>query len=329
MPKISIVVPVYNVEKYLTKCVDSILTQSFEDFELILVDDGSLDESGKMCDEFALKDSRIKVIHKENGGLSSARNAGIDVCMGEFVGFVDSDDYIKNDMYEVLYSDICHYNADIAVCGFYHKYENKCLKSTHKYGLAKGVFDNKEAFKLSFRSTGITLSSVNKLYRLELFKDKRFPVGRTYEDAFLVPELIINSSKVCYNPLPKYYYVHRGNSITSNKFKISDFSDRIDAYKNHLEFVEKNFPGLKNEALFRYIGSYILVFDKMNLSDDFLGSEIYKTTLRNIRENIFFVLKNPLFTAKRKLSALLISINPWLYRKFLRYYSKKNFEIIN
>ncbi|HEL7541574.1 TPA: glycosyltransferase, partial [Enterococcus faecalis] len=125
MPKISIIVPVYNVEKYLEKCVRSILAQTFTDFELILVDDGSPDSSGAMCDQFAEQDERVKVIHKENGGLSDARNAGIEIATGEYLGFVDSDDYIADDMYELLYTNIVKEDADLSICGIYDVYEGK------------------------------------------------------------------------------------------------------------------------------------------------------------------------------------------------------------
>lgn len=125
MPKISIIVPVYNVEKYLEKCVRSILAQTFTDFELILVDDGSPDSSGAMCDQFAEQDQRVKVIHKENGGLSDARNAGIEIATGEYLGFVDSDDYIADDMYELLYTNIVKEDADLSICGIYDVYEGR------------------------------------------------------------------------------------------------------------------------------------------------------------------------------------------------------------
>ena len=125
MPKISIIVPVYNVEKYLEKCVRSILAQTFTDFELILVDDGSPDSSGAMCDQFAEQDQRVKVIHKENGGLSDARNAGIEIATGEYLGFVDSDDYIADDMYELLYTNIVKEDADLSICGIYDVYEER------------------------------------------------------------------------------------------------------------------------------------------------------------------------------------------------------------
>ncbi len=125
MCEISIIVPVYKVEPYLRKCVDSILAQTFTDFEVILVDDGSPDNSGKICDEYASKDSRVRVIHKENGGLSSARNAGIDVARGKYLGFVDSDDYIEKDMYELLYDNIVKEQADLSICGIYDIYAGK------------------------------------------------------------------------------------------------------------------------------------------------------------------------------------------------------------
>ena len=124
MVKISIIVPVYNVERYLGKCINSILNQTFADFELILVDDGSTDRSGYICDDYKKKDNRIKVIHKENGGLSSARNAGLDIAKEKYIGFVDSDDFINKNMYEFLYKDIKVNNSDIAICDYEEVYEN-------------------------------------------------------------------------------------------------------------------------------------------------------------------------------------------------------------
>ena len=125
MPKVSIIVPVYKVGPYLAKCIDSILSQTLTDFELILVDDGSPDSCGEICDGYAKKDERIKVIHKQNGGLSSARNAGLDIAKGEYIGFVDSDDYIEHDMYEFLYKNSVQYDTDIACCGIRHHYGDK------------------------------------------------------------------------------------------------------------------------------------------------------------------------------------------------------------
>ena len=125
MPAISVIVPIFNVENYVRKCVDSILNQTFSDIEIILVDDGSTDASGRICDEYLSKDDRIRVIHKENGGLSDARNAGLDMCTGEYIGFVDGDDYIDGDMYELLYKNLIQYDADISMCRFRRIYNNR------------------------------------------------------------------------------------------------------------------------------------------------------------------------------------------------------------
>lgn len=127
VPEISIIVPVYNVEKYLDKCVNSILNQTFQDFELILVDDGSPDNCGEMCDDYAARDKRVTVIHQVNGGLSAARNAGIEIAKGRYLGFVDSDDYIAEDMYELLYNNLKNEDADLATVGFLDVYAGKNL----------------------------------------------------------------------------------------------------------------------------------------------------------------------------------------------------------
>ncbi|EGO6689884.1 glycosyltransferase, partial [Enterococcus faecalis] len=164
MPKISIIVPVYNVEKYLEKCVRSILAQTFTDFELILVDDGSPDSSGAMCDQFAEQDQRVKVIHKENGGLSDARNAGIEIATGEYLGFVDSDDYIADDMYELLYTNIVKEDADLSICGIYDVYEGKEPVEKQQQYI---VLDKVAAMKMILEAKVVSVHAVNKLYKKE------------------------------------------------------------------------------------------------------------------------------------------------------------------
>ena len=179
MPKISIIVPVYNVEKYLEKCVKSILNQTFTDFELILVDDGTPDSSGVICDQFAEKDERIKVIHKKNGGLSDARNTGIEVAKGEYIGFVDSDDYIAEDMYELLYTNIVNEEADLSICGIYDVYENKEAQKRIRQYMILNKF---EAIKVILEAKIVSVHAVNKLYKKELFTHVRYPVGKITED---------------------------------------------------------------------------------------------------------------------------------------------------
>ncbi|MGJ0706244.1 glycosyltransferase family 2 protein, partial [Enterococcus avium] len=181
MCEISIIVPVYDVEKYLKKCVDSILNQTFKDFELILVDDGSPDNSGAICDQYAEKDSRVRVIHKENGGLSDARNAGIEVARGKYLGFVDSDDFVNEDMYKQLYTSIIENNADLSICGIFDLYEGKTpIKKTEK----KLLLNRNEAMIMIFHGNEISVHAYNKLYKKEIFESLRYPVGKYHEDSY-------------------------------------------------------------------------------------------------------------------------------------------------
>ena len=220
MCEISIIVPVYKVEKYLKKCVDSILAQTFSDFELILVDDGSPDNSGRICDDYAKKDARVRVVHKQNGGLSSARNAGIEVAKGKYLGFVDSDDYIAEDMYELLYKAIIKEEADLSICGIYDVYEGKdpIIKPT-----IKKTVTAEEALLLILQGNIISVHAVNKLYKRELFSTIRYPEGKYHEDSFIIVDLLNQCHKVAIDSEQKYYYYHRLGSINTESFSEKQF----------------------------------------------------------------------------------------------------------
>ncbi len=235
---ISVIVPVYNVQNYILKCVDSIINQSYKNLEIILVDDGSTDESGKICDELALKDSRIKVIHKENGGLSDARNAGIEVSQGTYLGFIDSDDYIDNDMYMVLMSNLKNTNADISTCGRIIVTEgNESVSFKENEIICLNTFD---AVKDLFVANNYVFHAAwDKLYKRELFSEIRFPVGRLFEDAAIMYRIFENAKKIVSTKKQLYYYIQRQGSISNcsyNKNKIlHQFENRISAinyYKN-------------------------------------------------------------------------------------------------
>lgn len=312
MPEISIIVPVYNVENYLKKCVDSILSQTYRDIEVILVDDGSTDKSGEICDDYAKKDSRVKVLHKKNGGLSSARNAGIDIAQGNYLGFVDSDDYIEKDMYEILYKNLIDNNADISVCGITNCYDGnqypECSKKTFL------VLDSKSALREVLIGSKFSVPACNKIYNKNLFNDIKYPVGKLSEDAFVTPTLISNSKKVVVDTTPKYYYVHRTGSITSSYFKMKDF-DVVEAYNINLKMVRDKFPELENQAIFRHLWSYMYVLDKMILTPDFKNSNEYNMVVNKIRSNTFNILKNPFFSKKRKLATLILLFSKSLYAR--------------
>lgn len=248
MPVISVIVPVYKVEKYLKKCVDSILNQTFADFELWLVDDGSPDNCPQMCDEYAEQDSRIKVIHKENGGLSDARNAALDCITGEYVCFVDSDDYITDDALETLYSALIRNNADIAVGNMISFDENGQEKDFYFPVTEETVLENSEILMTMNQPC-----AQNRLYKAEIFKKLRYPVGRLYEDVFLWHKVLAQVDKIVLTGKVDYYYLVRAGSIMHAEYDIR-FTDIIDAIKERYEWLDSiGQKKLANEArLFVY-----------------------------------------------------------------------------
>jgi len=227
---ISIIIPVYNTEKYLPKCLDSIMAQAYQNWEAIIVDDGSKDTSGKICDEYVAKDKRFKVIHKQNEGVSISRLTAFEHCSGEFVLFVDSDDYIADNMLQQMYDYVNQYEVDMVVCGFYDVYEDKIIKN--KQRKLAGYFDrdginNLKKTKLIYDYTigmppvieGLARRMVRKKFLSDtLVKSKGYWLGEDAMCNFYLYE-IISSMYICHDPL--YYYVHRNGAATqSNPYKI-------------------------------------------------------------------------------------------------------------
>lgn len=219
MPKISIIVPVYDVEQFLSRCLESILSQTFQDFEVILVNDGSTDNSYQICLEYARRDTRVVIIDKENGGLSSARNAGLNVAKGEYIGFVDSDDYIAPDMYDLLYKNIVSYGADISICSFYLVYSDGRIIHTKPKGICK-CMSNEEAIRTLLSTKQFENHAWDKLYKKALFNQIRFPENELFEDIAVMHRLLDNCRKVIYESKPEYYYVQRPGSIVNSSFNI-------------------------------------------------------------------------------------------------------------
>jgi len=215
MCKVSVIVPIYNVEKYLARCLDSIMAQTFTDFECILVDDGSPDNCPKICDEYIKKDKRFKVIHKENGGLSSARNAGIDVATGDYISFIDSDDWIACDFIEALLFAITKYNADIASTGVKRVLpgENPPYKIAAEYKTQ--LFTSRQALDDFYGSRQFaTSSSCVKLYKKSCFSQIRFPEGMLSEDVWVNRRILYSANTLVYVEGKRYFYLLRSNSIT-------------------------------------------------------------------------------------------------------------------
>lgn len=311
MPIITIIVPVYNVEKYLDRCVKSILAQTFKDFELILVDDGSKDKSGEMCDIYSKTDSRIKVIHKKNGGLSSARNAGIEAAAGDYLGFVDSDDYIAADMYEVLYNNMIKEKADISICGRYDCYGGKKPKENRK---CYNVTNAEGAINLILQ---IGVSAWDKLYKKSFFEKIKFPINKTAEDAFIMIDLLMKCDKVVYTSDQKYYYFHRENSITT-QLSCSNRFDDIEAWKKNYDLVNKYYPHLHNVIKCRLCESYFFVLDKVLNSydeDKYLDKE--KKIIIFLKKNSGFIIFKSGLSLKRKLAMCFLLCSKSAYKKLV------------
>ena len=211
---ISVIVPVYNVERYIRKCLDSIRSQSYKNLEIILVDDGSTDKSSIICDLYKELDERVVVIHKENGGLSSARNAGLKKAKGDLIGFVDGDDYIDVTMYEKLKENMDKYKSDIAVCSFYksYKYLTDLVEGTD----TEAVYQGKEKFaNLENENDLLTTVPCNKLYKKTIFKSISYPEGKLFEDSYIITDILTKAKKVSYLNEPLYYYTMRKSAISS------------------------------------------------------------------------------------------------------------------
>lgn len=215
-PRLSIIVPVYNVEKYLDKCLSSILSQTFTDFELILIDDGSTDGSGEICDKYAETDERIRVFHKTNGGLSSARNLGIRVSHGDFIGFCDSDDWIQADMFSELMSAALNNHADIAICRLQRISTQGVVSETIGYA-NYCTLDNCIAIKEILRDEPMPSYAVNKIYKKELFNGIEYPLDRYFEDTATTYKLVSRANKVAVTPYIGYNYLYNPNSLCNNK----------------------------------------------------------------------------------------------------------------
>ena len=237
MQKLSVIVPVYKVEPYIHKCVDSILGQTYTNLEVILVDDGSPDNCGKICDEYAAKDKRVKVIHKKNGGLSDARNAGIDISTGDIIGFIDSDDYIEARMYQEMIDYMEHNNLDI-VCADTNQVKGNKIKFKPRY--KKNYVWNKQEALSEILNENLDNAAWNKIYKREIIGNTRFPLGRVYEDVATIYKFIYNAHKVGYLSKPYYYYVKRKGSIVTSGFNCKSRYDCFVGYIERLNFAEKH-----------------------------------------------------------------------------------------
>ena len=284
MPEISVIVPVYKVEPYIHKCVDSILAQTFSDYELILVDDGSPDTCGNICDEYAKKDARIRVIHKENGGLSDARNAGMKIACGEYVIFIDSDDYIKPNFVEILYRACVSHKADVAMCGYVTVDEqgNNIKNYYPNEPQNIEVVTGRTLLHYFYKEDGVVNQVVwNKIYKKSLFNKLKFQKGRYYEDGYIIAPLFWNVKKIAIVRNTLYYYVQRKNSIMNSKINTKKIIDSNDSYKYRIEFFKERSYLLYMKAIGDYLNWILRTTKKYPRKK--IGKKMFKYLQDNYR----------------------------------------------
>ena len=254
-PKITVIVPVYKAEAYLETCVKSIREQTYQNLEIILIDDGSPDRCGQLCDAFAAEDPRIRVIHKENGGQSAARNMGLDIATGQYIGFVDADDWIEPTMYAHLYQLLTTYGGQISACGSRLEFEDGHIEYlNNRYPQEQSIrqFTTLEALENVISNKQLTNSLWDKLYERSIFDGLRLSVGKIYEDMELIPQCLERAQKVVYDPVPLYHYRQTASSTIRGEFTPARFAEADVALKIAQDY-QQRYPSLYPRALACYI----------------------------------------------------------------------------
>ena len=304
--KISIIIPVYKVEQYLEACVDSILKQTYHNLEVILVDDGSPDRCGEICDRYAKQDERVKVIHKANAGVARARNDGIEAATGDYISFIDSDDWIAENAYEVLYKGLKEQDADCAVGGCVTVIDSDGMLEYKERG--KGTYGTISAEE-AMKNVLLNGSAVwNRLFKREVFKEVRFPLDRINDDEVVALHAYAECKKIVFLDADTYYYRIRSNSITTSAFSLR----KVDCYYNsidNLEFVKKVNPALVPCAEYKVIKSMLYCYVNLKrMKKTEKEKEVLKKIKQDIKENRRVALKNQYVTLPMKVLMVVAGV---------------------
>lgn len=317
---VSVIIPVYNVREYLVECVDSILAQTYEKLEIILIDDGSSDTSSDICDQYANKYEMITVIHQENRGLSAARNVALNIATGEYVTFVDSDDYVSKEFVEYLLKIALENDAELTMCDTYKFFDNDSIKLANERDTPK-CYNAESALEDMLYRKNITSYACAKLYKRELFEEIRFPEGQLFEDLFTIYKIIDLCSNICWGSAQMYFYRQRRGSIVNSKFderKLSVVKAGVQIEK----FVKSNYPAIENAAISKIFVSAVDQYRRIpndsryDVEKNYLESLIYKN-----RRIVLWDKKNK---GMVRGIAFVACINIKLLRKICRFYTFLN-----
>lgn len=319
---LSVIIPVYNVEEYLPRCLESVLNQTYSNLEILLVDDGTPDSSGQICDAYAARDSRIRVIHKENGGLSSARNAGLDAATGEYIAFLDSDDWIEPETYETLLSLAKQYDVKLVCGGRYDVSSGTGEKTVGLCPPRQEVVTAEEALRRLFLWDNIDSAAWDKLYHSSLFRRVRFPLGVICEDVPIQYGIMLDAGRIAMCDKPLYNYYHRPGSITT-----ASVSEKTFHFADHTAviypYICKHYPGLKREARYFRVRSLVYAMQCVDLAGEEARNTFalrYRETARELRRHLSFLLTAPFFGRKERLTDLTLTFGVyrlvrWIYRR--------------
>ena len=295
---ISVIVPIYKVEAYLDECVRSIVGQTYPHLEIILVDDGSPDGCGALCDEWAKRDDRIKVIHKPNGGLSDARNTGLEIASGDYIAFVDSDDWIEPEMYERMLSALLREDADICACRISSRYPDRRAD----WGCPEyRVTDPEQTYAMLYDDAAYPVSAWNKLYRKELWKELRFPVGKICEDAFTTYRLIHSAKRIVQLPEALYCYRIRPESIMTSRFSPRRM-DEEEVWRVNYEFMQEHYPNIAPAARDFYLEKVNFLIHQIPAGE---FREEYQYLREILKQHLLYIALRSHMRLKKRLRMLL------------------------
>ncbi len=323
-PLISVILPIYNIEQYLPRCMESLEKQTYPNMEILMVDDGATDGCSALCDAYAAKDSRIIALHKENGGLSDARNYGIEHATGEYITCIDPDDYVDDDYVEYLYNLIDKYGTGMAICQHRVHYDNGDVKELGVDPDGQGVLDEAltchDAIKRMCYHDVIDTSAWAKIYKRELFESVQYPKGKIFEDIGTTYALMLQCDTIAVGYESKYNYMFHMNSIVNGSFSPRKF-DMLEMTDKMGKEVLKVFPDLKQAVRRRR------VYARFSTLNQMLGTEEYpkerERIIRFIMKNRRKILRDPLSPKRDKAAILLLSFSYRIYRQTWLAYQKK------
>lgn len=315
---VSVILPVYNISQYIDKCMFSLLSQTYSNYELLLVDDGSTDNSGYICDKYEKKDSRVKVFHKVNGGLSDARNYGIQKAKGTYITCIDPDDYVDPDYIEYLMQLIDKYHTKMSICHHRVHYDNGRIKDLGSQG--EVLLNTEEALKEMLYHRSIDTSAWGKLYRKDLFDSVKYPKGKIFEDIGTTYALMLQCNRIAVGYESKYNYVFHNNSIVNSHFSLRKL-DMIEMTDKMGTDVVNRYPGLSDAVLRRRVYARFSTLNQMLNTTEYL--EIRNQIINFIKNNskaVFFDIEAPI---RDKVAIITLNISYSLYKKIWLLHEKR------